>query len=272
MTLTIFDQFWHRTLGRPYGLAKALDVGAGPPVVLLHGIGRTGQTWQHVMELLAPLPRRILAFDLLGFGGSPKPKWLQYNVDDHARAVIRSIGKEKLGQPVVLVGHSMGCLVAVRVALLRPDLVKHLVLYEMPLYDGLPEKRIYRLRTNLYLKLYKRLIRSDLKFDQAKLHLTERLTKRIVGFEVTNESWLPFIRSLENTIVKQSTAKDIKQLDIAMDVIYGRFDMLVIRGEPQAFFGSEHDHITAHTIRARHVITPKASAFIVERVEAALQS
>jgi pimeloyl-ACP methyl ester carboxylesterase len=266
-----FDRFWHRTLGRPYYLARTIDEGEGLPVVLLHGIGRTGEVWRHVVEELQAKPYRVVAFDLLGFGASPKPEWPRYSVDDHATAVVASLERLKLRKPAILVGHSMGCLVAVRVARLRPDLVKHLVLYEMPLYDGLPQKRHYRLRLNLYFRFYQRLMRLQPTFNPENARLAERLATRIVGFEVAQDTWQPFVKSLENTIMHQTAAEDIKQLAMPMDVIYGMFDMLVIRGKPTTIFGVDNVNITAHTIRARHMISPKASRFLVSRIVAANQ-
>ncbi len=263
----MFDKFWHGWLGRPYRLARTVDEGAGLPVVLLHGIGRSAYVWQNVVQLLVPLGFRAVAFDLLGFGASPKPRRLLYSADDHAAAVINNIERAGFGGPVVLVGHSMGCLVAVRVARLRPDLVRHLVLYEMPLLEGLPEKRRYRVRLDLYRRFYEWVIGYQPTFDSESIKRTERLARRIVGFEVTPESWQPFVRSLENTIMKQTTAADIKELDVPMDVIYGSFDMLVIRGKPQQTFGDAVERVKSHTIRARHDISPKASRFIVERIE-----
>ena len=268
MALGLFDKLWHRSLGRPYRLSKPLDTGQGQPVVLLHGIGRTGHTWQHVTELLAGQPYRLVAFDLLGFGASPKPEWPDYDIDDHARAVIASISKLRLGQPVVLVGHSMGCLVAVRVARLRPDLVRNLVLYQMPLYEGLPEKRRYRAQLAIYNRVYARLLRFEPSFDPENARLVERLARRITGFEVDQGTWRPFVKSLEHTILRQTAAEDIKLIDAPMDVIYGSYDMLVIRGKPQHIF-RENDPVTTHRIRERHVISAKASRFIVERIAAA---
>ncbi len=281
MSLKIVDKFWHKTLRRPYRLAITIDSGssnvAAANVVLLHGLGRTGQVWKHVIADLVPSGARdgdirVVAFDLLGFGASPKPDWLAYGIDDHAQAAIASIAKLRLGQPAVLVGHSMGCLVAVRVARLRPDMVKHLVLYEMPLYEGLPQKRRYRLRTDLYFKIYKRIMRYQPTFSVENARLLERLTKKIVGMEVTAETWLPFIRSLEHTIMRQTAADDIKHLSMPMDVIYGTFDMLVIRGKPRQIFGDASERITAHSIRAGHIISPKASRFLVQRIMAAIES
>lgn len=270
MAVTWLDKFWHKNLGRPYRLARPVEAGNGPPVVLLHGIGRSGQVWQHVVKLLLPLGAQVVAFDLLGFGDSPKPTWSAYNIDDHAQAVITNIDKLKLNEPTVLVGHSMGCLVAVRVARLRPDLVKHLVLYEMPLYEGLPQKRRYRLRTDLYYRFFKKIAAYQPEFDEANRKLTEKLARKIVGLEVTPETWLPFIRSLENTIMKQTTAEDILSISVPMDVIYGSYDMLVIRGKPQQFFGDKAETITGYTVRARHSISLKASHFLVARIQAAL--
>src|SRR6202012_2590132 len=109
----------------------------------------------------------------------------------HANALIAAIEKLKSRQPAVLVGHSMGCLVAVRVARRRPDLVRHLVLYEMPLYEGFPQKRRYRLRLNLYFRFYEWVIRYQPAFDAASQKRVERLARRIAGFEVTETTWQP---------------------------------------------------------------------------------
>lgn len=265
-----FDRVWHQRLKRPYHLSRAIDAGSGnPPIVLLHGIGRTGETWQHVQNLLGG-KHRIIAFDLLGFGASPKPNWINYTADDHVTALAASIKRLKLDEPTIVVGHSMGCLVAVRLARQYPELVKHLVLYEMPLYSGLPDKRIYRLRTDLYLRFYKRITKYQPNFSAENARLAQRLAKRIAGFEVSEQTWQPFIKSLENTIMRQSTAEDIKHVEVPVDVIYGTRDTLVIRGKPEKFFGKD-TNIKAYNIKERHVITLKASKFISERIEAAQQ-
>lgn len=265
--MNFFDKLWHQKFKRPHHLAKTVDTGTGQTVVLLHGIGRSGQVWQHVVEQLAKLPYRVVAFDLLGFGASPKPDWLEYDVDDHAQAVLASIQQLRPKGPIILVGHSMGCLVAVRVARLRPDLTKHLVLYEMPLYEGLPQKKRYRLRLDLYFKMYERILGYQPTFSVETAKLAERLAGRIAGFEITKATWQPFVKSLRHTVMKQTAAADIKQLPMPMDVIYGSYDMLVIRGKPQQTFGFDNERIASHTIRARHLISKSASRFIVGRIE-----
>ncbi|HEY1063744.1 MAG TPA: alpha/beta hydrolase [Candidatus Saccharimonadales bacterium] len=263
------DEFWHRRLGRPYLLAKRSDVGKGTPVVLLHGIGRSGEVWQPLVKRLHGESFRLVAFDLLGFGDSPKPAWPSYDIDTHARVVIANIRRQRFGEPVLLVGHSLGALVALRVAYLRPDLVKHVILYEMPLYEGLPEKRHYAARLKAYFAFYQWVLKQDPTFGEAKQRFRERLATRVVGAELTRETWLPFIKSLENSIMKQTAATDIRELKMPADVIYGSRDMLVIRGKVATIFGADAAHITAHTIKARHRITKVTANFLAERLEAA---
>lgn len=268
MGATILEKFWHKTLKQPFYLRRTIDHGSGQPVILLHGIGRTGHVWNHLVEQLSDQPYRVVAFDLLGFGASPRPSWLDYSADDHAKAVIASIQRIGASQKVIIVGHSMGCLVAVRIARLRPDLVKHLILFEMPLNDGLPDKKRYRLRLDLYYKIFEKLKTVDFTYNSKKARLLERLAKRVIGFEITPESWRPFVKSLENTIVNQTTTEDIAGLDLSMDVVYGTRDILVMPGKPELFVGRE-SNINTYTVRAGHIISTKASKVLAERVRAA---
>lgn len=264
-----FDYFWHKTLRRPYKLHVSVSSGDGPLVVLLHGIGSSGAVWARVAAKLQDTPCRTLAIDLLGFGSSPKPDWPAYNVDDHARAIIAAIRAQKPQEPVVIVGHSMGCLVAAHVAKLAPTLVKQLILYEMPLYAGLPETRANKRKLDMYMRIYGRIIASSLP-ERAASPALRAIVAKLSGFEIREDTWQPFIKSLENTIIKQTTLADIKQLALPIDIIYGSLDMLVIRGTSKKLFGHEATHISTQTITEFHAISPRASTVIVERIKQAL--
>lgn len=267
----LWDKLWHRWLRRPYRLHCATDIGRRDrtTVVLLHGLGRSAQVWEYLIPLLPHNKYRILAFDLLGFGASPKPDWTTYDVDDHARAVVASLRQRRAKAPVILVGHSMGCLIAARIASQHPELVRHLVLYEMPLYAGLPEKRLYRLRLNLYFGLYERITQFRPIFSGPGKGQAQRLAESIAGFTLSDETWKPFVKSLKHTIMEQTTDKDIRAIHVPIDVIYGSRDQLVFRGVTKLVFGEDVANVTSHTIRESHRISPKASAFLAERIRAA---
>ena len=269
--MQVFERWWHQKLGKPYYLAKPIDSGSGQLIVLLHGIGRTSRVWRHLVKQLDQLPVRVVAFDLLGFGESPKPNWLTYDVDDHVKAVVNSIERLKPDGPAIIVGHSMGCLVAVRLAAQRPDLVHHLVLYEMPLYKGLPNKRYYKLRLNFYTKLYKWLLQYEPIVKGRKITFSDRLAQRFSDLKIDRVSWLPYIRSLQNTIYEQTAPEDIPKLNIPMDVIYGSLDMLVIKGNVSYIYGEADNKMQIYTIRAGHRVTLKASKLIKQRIVATLK-
>lgn len=267
MLKSYLDKFWHQKLKIPYKLDSSIDVGTGNLVILLHGIGVSGSVWKHVADNLNPDIFHVVALDLLGFGKSPKPDWIDYNVDDHARAVIRTVDRLRLKkQQVILVGHSMGCLVAVRVAVLRPDLVKHLILYEMPLYIGLPDSRRYKTRRDYYFKLYNFIIGQPKTITKKRMH---SVVMKMSGLKVANETWEPFIRSLKHTIMEQNTLKEIQELNTNIDVIYGSLDLAVIKGNPKRVFAGVKATLETHTITHPHSISQKSGKFIANRIELA---
>lgn len=259
-----FDRFWHQTLRRPYRLVCTIDQGDGMPVLLLHGLGTSSKVWEPVVRRLMGVSCRLVVCDLLGFGVSPKPTWSQYSTEDHAQAVIRTLEYKHVKGPIIIVGHSMGCLIAVHIARLRPALVKQLILYEMPLYAGLPEKRRYKVRRDLYFALYNRIVRHP-EFSPTNIRAIQKLTARAVGFTISKETWVPFVRSLKNTIMQQTTLQDLKRIQVPTEAIYGSFDMVVIRGNPRQIFG-EAAHVHTQVVTAGHSISAKASSTIAGHV------
>src|SRR4051812_50222157 len=55
--------------------------GSGPPMLLLHGIGNSAQTWAGVLDRLAA-HHTVIAPDLLGHGSSDKPR-ADYSIAAH---------------------------------------------------------------------------------------------------------------------------------------------------------------------------------------------
>jgi pimeloyl-ACP methyl ester carboxylesterase len=97
----------------------------GTPIVLIHGIGDSAETWS---PLILRLSREYLvyAFDLPGFGKTPMaPEGC--NIATHVVYLKRFL--DALGYPqVTLVGNSLGGWIATRFAIAYPERVKHLYL------------------------------------------------------------------------------------------------------------------------------------------------
>ena len=98
---------------------------AGPVFVLLHGIGMSHRYYRRLQILLAR-HGDTYSLDLPGFGAAAKPD-RQMSAAEYAAVIASTL--ETLGTgPVVVVGHSMGAQFATELAVLRPDLVSHVVL------------------------------------------------------------------------------------------------------------------------------------------------
>ena len=102
-----------------------VDAGSGHPVLLIHGLGGSIESWtNNIGELAKSL--RVIAVDLPGFGLSAKPK-MNYTIKFYREFVVRFLKRLQLGQ-VSIVGSSLGGQVAAEVAINRHSLMKKLVL------------------------------------------------------------------------------------------------------------------------------------------------
>ena len=99
--------------------------GEGPPLLLVHGLGGAASNWSELAPLLASR-RRLLVPDLPGHGGSsplPSAPTLSPFAD-----VLATIAERERMLPAAVVGHSLGGVVALKLALRRPGSVTALVL------------------------------------------------------------------------------------------------------------------------------------------------
>ena len=96
----------------------------GLPVVMLHGITDSWRSFEPVLPHL-PASLRVFAPSQRGHGDSGRPG--RYRLRDFAADVAMFIETLRLG-PALVVGHSMGSAVAMRLAIDRPALVRGLVL------------------------------------------------------------------------------------------------------------------------------------------------
>ena len=99
--------------------------GAGEPTVLVHGLGGSASNWVELAPLLAQ-KRRVIAPDLPGHGRSEALAAVA-GLDAFADRVAAVVAAERAA-PAPVVGHSLGGLVALRLALRHPHLVDSLVL------------------------------------------------------------------------------------------------------------------------------------------------
>jgi haloacetate dehalogenase len=125
-----FEDFEIKTSGTTI---RGCRGGAGPPVLLLHGIPETHLMWHRIAPGLAK-HFTVIATDLRGFGDSGKPP----SYPDHSPYSMRELARDQvevmaaLGHPIFsVVGHDRGARCAYRMALDHPAVVDKLAVLDI---------------------------------------------------------------------------------------------------------------------------------------------
>ncbi|GAA2179491.1 alpha/beta fold hydrolase [Brooklawnia cerclae] len=129
----------HEPLG-PAPVLNTLTIGTGPArLVFVHGLFGQGRNFGTIAKTLADQATSLLV-DLPNHGRSPWTQEFDYGLFAGMLAAdLEARGARE--QPVVLLGHSMGGKVVMRLALDRPDLIRKLVVVDIaPANTGNPEE------------------------------------------------------------------------------------------------------------------------------------
>ncbi|WKV72725.1 alpha/beta hydrolase [Streptomyces sp. PCS3-D2] len=120
----------HRDVAANGARFHVAELGDGPLVLLLHGFPQFWWTWRHQLTALADAGYRAVAMDLRGVGGSDRtPRGYDPpNLALDITGVVRSLGEPD----AALVGHDLGGYLAWTAAVMRPKLVRRLVVSSMP--------------------------------------------------------------------------------------------------------------------------------------------
>jgi len=99
------------------------------PLLLLHGAGSSLEQWRENLAVFAQ-ERPVYALDLVGFGGSQKVA-CALNTDLWV-AQVAAFWRTFFRRPMILMGHSLGALVALQAATSHPDQVERLIMLTLP--------------------------------------------------------------------------------------------------------------------------------------------
>lgn len=242
------------------------DEGEGPVIILIHGIASSAVTFRRVVPLLQDR-YRCISLDLLGFGESPTPVDATYTVEEHVAAINATIRSLGLSAPFILVGHSLGSLLAVRFAAQYPAQVSRLVLVSPPAYLSQSEigDPLERARMGVYLKAYE-FLRGNKDVTMATASTISRVLQLGTALEVTERNWNPFVLSLKNCIESQTTVSDIANVKVPIDVVYGALDPFIASGTMTII--ERMRHVTMHRVEANdHLVRTRLAKAIVEAID-----
>ena len=232
----MFDKIFHRWLRVPYSLHVGVDTGPSRPeltIVFIHGLANSHAMWQEIIKKVDTRTVRVLTLDLLGFGASPKPSWLIYNTSTQARALRYTLLTKQISGPVIIIGHSLGALVAVQYASKYPAKVGSLLLCSPPFYkpSKLPRgARVGRITQpdDAYHVLYRNSRhQQELAVRLASFLKSAKLLSK--HFTISEATMPAIVSSLEMSIENQTSLDDAKRLTMPTHIIHGQFDAFVIK-------------------------------------------
>lgn len=215
--------------------------GDGPLVVLLHGFPEYRISWKRQLPALAAAGYRAVAPDLRGYGQSPKPP----NVDDYRLPLLVEDVAELITEPCVLVGHDWGALVAWFLAMTRPELVRKLVILNVPhpalFARELRRSRLQRIKASyqlffqlpvipeLFMKIFgKRLARRAGRFTKEEIDVYAAHMKRNI------RTMLHYYRALRKT--RGELRPMMRRIDVPTMLIWGDWEPVFV---PETLHGTE---------------------------------
>lgn len=272
----MLDALLHKYLRVPYSLHVHVvrkPKRARATVLFLHGIGTSGATWDDVVKGI-PKDVAIIAVDLLGFGKSPSPEWAKYSAATQARSLIATLLKLNIRQRLIIVGHSMGALVAVETAKRYPLIVKSLVLCSPPFYEDI-EKKFLPNRDRTLKSVYRLAKNHPEQFTAvAALAVKYKLVEKTVN--ITAENVMAYMAALESSIINQTSLQDVKRLHKPVYMLHGALDPVVIkknldaitkanpRVELTVVYLAGHTlvgpYVTALSKKIKEILPPKSSS------------
>lgn len=252
----MFDRIIHKWLKIPYVLHVRIQKKpkkTKATVLFIHGIGNSGDAWSDVIAKL-PGDIRVITIDLLGFGKSPSPDWAIYSAKTQANSVLATYFRLRLTGPVVIVGHSLGSLVAIEIAKRYPLLVRSLILCSPPLYKPYYKNGKRLPNTDEVLRsLYKSVQKYPEQFVKlSAVAMRYKLVNR--AFSVTSDNVDSYMAALEAAIINQTSFHDAQKLRVPTLLLRGSLDPAVI-GRNLKEIAHANKNVKLKTIVASHEVT-----------------
>lgn len=246
-------------------LHVASDTGEGPVIILVPGVASSSTIFDRLVPLLHD-KYRVIAIDLLGFGGSPVPEDATYTMEEHVAWLRATITSLRLTAPFILVGHSLGGLLASRYAAQHPGKVSRLVLVSPPIYlapRAIGDPRM-RAVSRAYLRAYEYL-RENKAFTMRNAAMIGKLMPSKKSFEITEANWRAFVLSMENCIESQTTISDLASVRVPIEIVYGALDPFLAPAGLRIV--EQMRHVTVHRVRANdHVIRARLARAVAKTI------
>lgn len=213
--------------------------GIGAPLVFLHGLGGSQSTWQVVLGELVD-SHRVVAVDLPGHGTSDRRGGADYTATGLASAVIEVIGLLELTRPI-LIGHSLGGAVAMRIAVDKPSFLTGLVLINSAGLGAEISPDLVQLMANEAGSETARAL-LELFYEDKKL-VVDRGVQEMAQMQLAEGAW-----SAQQAVASAGFGEGSQSESVAVDPASVLVPVQIIWGELDRVIPSEHALAALRTI------------------------
>ncbi len=232
----------------------SIELGSGPPLLLIHGLFDSLGTWEKLIPLLSDR-FKIYAIDLPAFGKSPLPASWKKSISGMIKAVVTFLDEKEIRQ-VSLLGSSMGGGLALGIAAAMPERIDRIVLMNpyslpsLPLATKAAQGCVagsllpYLLRPSALRHCAKVILTRSI--DNPKL-VTDTLIERVIRPFSTVHQRKNLFRFL-----KRISSEEIQSIDARIPTIAHR--VLIIWGEKDRWLSEIHWERLQHRLQKGNVI------------------
>ncbi|MCL1839467.1 alpha/beta hydrolase [Candidatus Saccharibacteria bacterium] len=239
----MFDFILHRVFNYPFTMRIRYDrpvKNAGITIVFLHGIASSYAAWRKTVNEIAKNPdfasARLIGLDLIGFGKNKKTNCFCHDYENYEKSLSHTIKKLRIKTPLVLAGHSMGCLISADYTAKHPENIQALVMVSPPF---LKPQDIRTMPDKFYRKSF-----TKMKDRPENLFITtiSGFLSKISTLDSKSIPTLAFKECMENIILNEENWHTVSKLNIPTYIIHGRLDPLV-SGSNLKNLAAKNEHI-----------------------------
>jgi pimeloyl-ACP methyl ester carboxylesterase len=246
-----------------------------PPIVLIHGLGGTQYVWDPVLEPLRA-HAELITVDLPGFGDSPDvDEWSLTGAADAILDTLDELGVDRF----VLVGHSLGGGVSIRLAAAHPDRVAALVLVAPAGFSGNGDGSVDARTVAIHAAW-----RTVVRFGSAHLLRVAAVRDRVFAPLVHDTSVIGVREAAElargssrgqgtvaarAAILEANLTGELPQLAMHVELVWGRQDRVVGFSHAERV-GSLIPHVATHWLdEVGHLPMWEQPEAVIDAIEAA---
>ena len=188
----------------------------GQPVLFIHGTASAKEIWEKQYKILTKSNYRVIGIDLRGHGKSINPGGT-CTEEDHINDLSETLEHLQINEPLIILGHSFGAVLAVKFAEKYPALVSKLLLVSFP--PRIPK---------ILLKYYKWLLGKPVEFLKKKLDLILKLPlKKRYKLAITTD--INIVRQVWKDSLRWDFLSNVPKINCPVYLSVGRFDYIALK-------------------------------------------